>query len=172
MPPKKSYLFSSESVSEGHPDKVADQISDAVLDAALDQDLNAKVACETLITRGLVVAQAADQQQRVGSGAGIEMQHGGRVDHHDCLAVGLDAQVQPVWMGCIRRGLEVVQAGDEQIRFGLPGEQAVQDCVHRQPSWVTRSARIASVGRTPRRDRGQPPPHSLKKAQALHASGA
>ena len=55
MPPKKSYLFSSESVSEGHSDKVADQISDAVLDAALDQDLNARVACETLITRGLVV---------------------------------------------------------------------------------------------------------------------
>jgi len=55
MPPNKSYLFSSESVSEGHPDKVADQISDAVLDAALTQDPNAKVACETLITRGLVV---------------------------------------------------------------------------------------------------------------------
>ena len=43
-----SYLFTSESVSEGHPDKVADQISDAVLDAILTQDQRARVACETL----------------------------------------------------------------------------------------------------------------------------
>ncbi len=49
------YLFTSESVSEGHPDKVADQISDAVLDAMLSQDPNSRVACETLVTTGLVV---------------------------------------------------------------------------------------------------------------------
>lgn len=49
------YLFTSESVSEGHPDKVADQISDAILDAFLSQDPNAKVACETLVTTGLAV---------------------------------------------------------------------------------------------------------------------
>lgn len=50
-----SYLFTSESVSEGHPDKVADQISDAILDAFLSQDPNSKVACETLVTTGLAV---------------------------------------------------------------------------------------------------------------------
>ncbi len=50
-----SYLFTSESVSEGHPDKVADQISDAILDAFLAQDPNSKVACETLVTTGLAV---------------------------------------------------------------------------------------------------------------------
>lgn len=50
-----AYLFTSESVSEGHPDKVADQISDAILDAFLTQDPNSKVACETLVTTGLVV---------------------------------------------------------------------------------------------------------------------
>ena len=50
-----SYLFTSESVSEGHPDKVADQISDAILDAFLSQDPDSKVACETLVTTGLVV---------------------------------------------------------------------------------------------------------------------
>ncbi|MDN5865226.1 MAG: S-adenosylmethionine synthetase N-terminal domain-containing protein, partial [Gammaproteobacteria bacterium] len=44
-----SYLFTSESVSEGHPDKVADQISDAVLDAILSEDRGARVACETMI---------------------------------------------------------------------------------------------------------------------------
>ena len=49
------YLFTSESVSEGHPDKVADQISDAVLDAILRQDANARVACETLCSTGLIV---------------------------------------------------------------------------------------------------------------------
>ena len=50
-----SYFFTSESVSEGHPDKVSDQISDALLDAFLSQDPNSKVACETLVTTGLVV---------------------------------------------------------------------------------------------------------------------
>jgi len=50
-----SYLFTSESVSEGHPDKIADQISDAILDAMLAQDPDSRVACETLVTTGLVV---------------------------------------------------------------------------------------------------------------------
>ena len=49
------YYFTSESVSEGHPDKVADQISDAVLDEMLRQDPESKVACETLVTTGLTV---------------------------------------------------------------------------------------------------------------------
>lgn len=50
-----NYFFTSESVSEGHPDKVADQISDAILDAILDQDIHARVACETLVTTGMAV---------------------------------------------------------------------------------------------------------------------
>jgi S-adenosylmethionine synthetase len=49
------YLFTSESVSEGHPDKVADQISDAVLDAILAQDKRARVACETLVKTGVAI---------------------------------------------------------------------------------------------------------------------
>ena len=49
------YLFTSESVSEGHPDKIADQISDAVLDAVLKDDPTGHVACETLVTTGMVV---------------------------------------------------------------------------------------------------------------------
>ncbi len=49
----KSFLFTSESVTEGHPDKVADQISDAILDAILDKDPNGRVACETMVTTGL-----------------------------------------------------------------------------------------------------------------------
>ena len=50
-----SFSFTSESVTEGHPDKVADQISDSVLDAVLAKDRNGRVACETLVTTGLVV---------------------------------------------------------------------------------------------------------------------
>ena len=50
-----SYIFTSESVSEGHPDKVCDQISDAILDAYLENDPNSRVACETLIKNNIVV---------------------------------------------------------------------------------------------------------------------
>ena len=50
-----NYLFTSESVSKGHPDKVSDQISDAILDAALTADPSSRVACETLVNTGLVV---------------------------------------------------------------------------------------------------------------------
>lgn len=55
MSTEGSYLFTSESVTEGHPDKISDQISDAVLDAILAQDPTGRVACETLVTTGLVV---------------------------------------------------------------------------------------------------------------------
>ena len=50
-----NYTFTSESVTEGHPDKMADQVSDAVLDAILTEDPNGRVACETLLTTGLCV---------------------------------------------------------------------------------------------------------------------
>src|SRR3981189_1263857 len=52
---KQKFLFTSESVTEGHPDKIADQVSDAVLDAVLREDPMGRVACETLVTTGLVV---------------------------------------------------------------------------------------------------------------------
>ena len=54
-PKKRSFLFTSESVTEGHPDKIADQISDAILDAVLSQDAMGRVACETLVTTGLAM---------------------------------------------------------------------------------------------------------------------
>src|SRR4030043_21842 len=49
----KNYFFTSESVTEGHPDKIADQISDAILDAIIAKDTTARVACETMVTTGL-----------------------------------------------------------------------------------------------------------------------
>ena len=51
----EKYTFTSESVSEGHPDKVADQISDSILDALLEQDPKSRVACETMINTGMVI---------------------------------------------------------------------------------------------------------------------
>ena len=52
---RKKYIFTSESVTEGHPDKICDQISDAILDAILIQDPEARVACETMITQGQAI---------------------------------------------------------------------------------------------------------------------
>ena len=52
---KQNYLFTSESVSMGHPDKLADRISDGVLDALLEQDPNSRVACETMVTTGVAI---------------------------------------------------------------------------------------------------------------------
>ena len=54
-PKSETFLFTSESVTEGHPDKVADQISDHILDSILEQDKKARVACETLVTTGMAV---------------------------------------------------------------------------------------------------------------------
>src|SRR3990172_3584352 len=54
-PSARRYLFTSESVTEGHPDKIADQISDSVLDAVLEQDSHGRVACEALVTTGLAL---------------------------------------------------------------------------------------------------------------------
>src|SRR5256712_8202067 len=58
---REEYLFTSESVTEGHPDKIADQISDAVLDAVIRQDPTGRVACETLLTTGLVVVAGGSE---------------------------------------------------------------------------------------------------------------
>ena len=76
MPQHDRYLFTSESVSMGHPDKMADQISDGILDAILAQDPYARVACETLLTTGLVCL-AGEATERAGWGAGA-MGWGGR----------------------------------------------------------------------------------------------
>ena len=52
---KENFIFTSESVSEGHPDKIADQISDSILDGIYESDPNGRVACETMLTTGLVI---------------------------------------------------------------------------------------------------------------------
>ena len=62
------HLFTSESVSEGHPDKMADQISDAILDALLAQDKRSRVACETLVKTGMVMVAGDHHRSQCGRG--------------------------------------------------------------------------------------------------------
>src|SRR5918999_1600249 len=86
----RTFSFTSESVTEGHPDKIADQISDSVLDAVLRDDRNARVACETLITTGLVVVVAIDEQSSdiaLGVDESFEAKHGD-TDPLDLLGAG------------------------------------------------------------------------------------
>src|SRR3989454_10827970 len=69
--PTHRHVFTSESVTEGHPDKIADQISDAVLDAILLEDPNARVACETLVTTGMAVVAGAPFHPNLGRTSGM-----------------------------------------------------------------------------------------------------
>ena len=124
------YLFTSESVSEGHPDKVADQISDAILDAILTQDRTARVAAETLVNTGLVVLAgeistlanidyikvARETIKRIGydsSDLGF--------DYHGCaVLVGYDKQSPDIAQGVNEgEGVDLDQgAGDQGLMFG------------------------------------------------------
>lgn len=125
-----SRLFTSESVSEGHPDKVADQISDAVLDAMLSQDPNSRVACETLVTTGLVVVAG-----EVTSAAVVDFESLVRgvikdigytdasygFDYKSCeVMVRLDQQSPDISQGVTAgEGLHAEQgAGDQGMMFG------------------------------------------------------
>ena len=125
-----SYLFTSESVSEGHPDKVADQISDAILDAILAQDPYSRVAAETLCNTGLVVLAgeittqanvdyidiARETLKRIGydnSDYGI--------DHKGCsVLVGYDKQSNDIAQGVDRASDDYLEqgAGDQGLMFG------------------------------------------------------
>lgn len=126
----KDYIFTSESVTEGHPDKIADQISDAVLDAMLAQDPKSRVACETLITTGLVVLAGevttnanVDFQKIVRStiaNIGYDDSRKG-FDAHTCgVTVALGKQSQDIAMGVNENeGTYLEQgAGDQGLMFG------------------------------------------------------
>ncbi|MDE6644192.1 MAG: methionine adenosyltransferase [Muribaculaceae bacterium] len=123
-----NYLFTSESVSEGHPDKVADQISDAVLDAFLAQDPDSKVACETMVTTGQVVIAG-----EVRSKAYIDLMTVARkvitdigydrselmFDGHSCgIFTALHEQSPDINRGVVRENPEDQGAGDQGMMFG------------------------------------------------------
>ncbi|MGY2131276.1 methionine adenosyltransferase [Hymenobacter sp. HD11105] len=122
------YLFTSESVSEGHPDKVADQISDAILDEFLRQDPDSKVACETLVTTGLVVVAG-----EVKSKAYVDVQSVARdvirrigytkaeykFEAESCgILSALHEQSPDINQGVERKSPEEQGAGDQGMMFG------------------------------------------------------
>ena len=124
MSTESGYLFTSESVTEGHPDKISDQISDAVLDAALAVDPTARVACETLVTTGLVVVageittEAVIDYSRVARetirGIGYTRAKYG-FDCDTCAVLSaLDRQSPDIAMGVDTGG-----AGDQGLMFGF-----------------------------------------------------
>jgi len=120
---RDEYLFTSESVTEGHPDKIADQISDSVLDAILAQDPRGRVACETLLTTGLVVVageitttcyvDVPDLVRRVVQDIGyVSSDHG--FDCHTCgVITAIDKQSPDIALGVDKEG-----AGDQGLMFG------------------------------------------------------
>src|SRR5690606_14844339 len=86
---RSSFLFTSESVSEGHPDKVADQISDAIVDLFLSKDPEARVACETLTTTNLVVLAG-------------EIRGKGIMDVEGAWAPGVEQEIEDTVRGVVR----------------------------------------------------------------------
>jgi len=123
-----NYLFTSESVSEGHPDKIADQVSDAVLDAMLEQDPSSRVACETLVTTGLVllageIATTArvnllDVVRNTIKEIGYTDSSLG-FDYRSCAILNaLHEQSPDIAMGVVKKKEEDQGAGDQGLMFG------------------------------------------------------
>jgi S-adenosylmethionine synthetase len=129
----KDYLFTSESVSEGHPDKMADQISDAVLDAILTQDPRGRVACETLITTGVaVVAGEVTTSARIDvpsivrgviKDIGYDDAKKGFDGNTCAIMVTLDRQSPDIAMGVDTGSNKEQGAGDQGIMFGYANNE-------------------------------------------------
>ena len=123
-----AFLFTSESVSEGHPDKIADQISDAILDAILEKDANARVACETLVKTGMALVAGEittsawvdleDIVRRTIIDIGYSDSDMG-FDGHSCAVLNAIGKQSPdIAQGVDRESDEEQGAGDQGLMFG------------------------------------------------------
>src|SRR3712207_3207083 len=127
------YLFTSESVSEGHPDKMCDQISDAIVDAILEQDRDARVACETLVKTGMVILAG-----EITTSAHVEFERIVRetvrsigytssemgFDADSCAVINaLGKQSPDIAQGVDRANKKEQGAGDQGLMFGFASDE-------------------------------------------------
>ncbi|WFD35188.1 methionine adenosyltransferase [Malassezia cuniculi] len=156
--PEGHFLFTSESVGEGHPDKICDQVSDAILDACLEQDPHSKVACETATKTGLVLVfgeittKAQLDYQKIIRQAiadiGYDSSEKG-FDHKTCnVMVAIEQQSPDIAQGLDHGDLESHGAGDQGIMFGY----ATDETPELMPLTVTLAHKLNHALSAARRD--------------------
>ena len=120
----KNFTFTSESVTEGHPDKMADQISDAVLDALLEQDPMSRVACETLVTTGLAIVAGEVTTEAYVDIPGVVRSTINGIGY-DNEAFGFDGNTCGVMVTLDEQSPDIAQGVDdsEEVRAGTAGEE-------------------------------------------------
>ena len=144
----EKFLFTSESVTEGHPDKIADQVSDAVLDTVMEHDPMGRVACETLVTTGLVViageitikkeARGVLEYERIARNVIDQIGYNRAKFGFDAETCGILSAVKPQSPD-IAMGVDTGGAGDQGLMFGYACDET-PELMPCRSSWHTSSA--------------------------------
>lgn len=128
MAPNGKYVFTSESVTEGHPDKIADQISDAILDAVLAEDPTGRVACETMVTTGLafiageITTKVYVEFPKLVRDTIREIGYTRAKFGFDCETCAVISSIDPQ-TGDIAQGVDIGGAGDQGLMFGYATDE-------------------------------------------------